>query len=199
MGRPLGAKDKKPRKRRTDDSPVAIITRDAAKQMPEGYNQKKINFMLDIIPTEPLDYDDVEEMERRFMVYLQKCAEWDMKVGNLAAYAAIGINKDTAHDWAVRYTKQHPERAQFIKKVRQICAMYREGLMADGKINPVTGIFWQKNFDGMKDQQDVVVTPNNPLGEKRDAESLRQKYLENTYGELPDDVIDVTTDEQDTE
>ena len=67
--------------------------------------------------------------------------------------------------------------------------MYREGLMEDGKVNPVTGIFWQKNYDGMKDQQEVVLTPNqNPLGEQKDAESLKQKYLENTYGvaELPE-------------
>ena len=61
--------------------------------------------------------------------------------------------------------------------------------MEDGKVNPVTGIFWQKNYDGMKDQQEVVLTPNqNPLGEQKDAESLKQKYLENIYGvaELPE-------------
>ena len=61
--------------------------------------------------------------------------------------------------------------------------------MQDGKINPVTGIFWQKNYDGMKDQSEVVLTPNNPLGEQKDVEALKQKYLENTYGvtgELPE-------------
>lgn len=55
--------------------------------------------------------------------------------------------------------------------------------MEDGKVNPVTGIFWQKNYDGLRDQQEVVLTPNtSPLGEQADAESLKQKYLENTYG-----------------
>ena len=62
--------------------------------------------------------------------------------------------------------------------------------MEDGKVNPGTGIFWQKNYDGMKDQQEVVLTPNtSPLGEQADAEALKQKYLENTYGiagELPE-------------
>ena len=52
--------------------------------------------------------------------------------------------------------------------------------MEDGKVNPVTGIFWQKNYDGMKDQQEVVLTPNqNVLGDGIDAERLKQKYLEN--------------------
>lgn len=44
-------------------------------------------------------------------------------------------------------------------------------------------------LDGMKDQQEVVLTPNtSPLGEQKDAEALKQKYLENTYGvaELPE-------------
>ena len=54
--------------------------------------------------------------------------------------------------------------------------------MEDGKINPVTGIFWQKNYDGMRDQQEVVLTPNvSPLGEQADAEALKQKYLDQTY------------------
>lgn len=138
--------------------------------------------MQAILPTEPLDLNDVEEMERRFDNYLRLCAEWDMKIGNQAAYAAIGIDKGTAWEWVNR-SLGNPARTDFVKKVQKVCAMYREGLMEDGKVNPVTGIFWQKNYDGMKDLQEVVLTPNtNPLGEQKDAEALKQKYLENTYG-----------------
>lgn len=199
MGRPKGSTDKQPRK--TDgykksnmvnakkaraNSP---IIQDQMKEMPPGYNTRRIAFMQAILPTEPLDTNDVAEMSRRFARYLDLCAQWDMKIGNQAAYAAIGIDKATAWDWENRVSG-NPERAAFIKKVRQFCGMYREGLMEDGKINPVTGIFWQKNYDGMRDQQEVVLTPNtNPLGEQKDAEALKQKYLENTYGiagELPE-------------
>ena len=192
MARTQGAKDTKPRKPREDDNKPwesSPIIQGHNPDLPEGYNTKRIMFMQAILPTEPLDHNDVEEMERRFQKYLQKCAEWDMKVGNQAAYAAIGINKDLAYEWTVR-RQTNPARTEFIKKVQQFCAMYREGLMEDGKVNPVTGIFWQKNYDGMKDQQEVVLTPNtNPLGEQQDAEALKQKYLENTYGvtgELPE-------------
>jgi hypothetical protein len=145
-------------------------------------------FMQAILPTEPLDYNDVDEMERRFKRYLDLCAEWDMKIGNQAAYAAIGIDKGLVWDWLNR-REANPRRTDFLKKVQKVCAMYREGLMEDGKVNPVTGIFWQKNYDGMKDQQEVVLTPNtSPLGEQKDAEALKQKYLESTYGvaELPE-------------
>ena len=191
MARTVGAKDTKPRQKAaagskpSDKSP---IIQDANPDLEVGYNTRRIMFMQAILPTEPLDHNDVAEMERRFNRYLQLCADWDMKIGNQAAYAAIGIDKGTAWEWENR-NLGNPARTDFIKKVRQFCAMYREGLMEDGKVNPVTGIFWQKNYDGMKDQQEVVLTPNtSPLGEQKDAEALRQKYLENAYGitELPE-------------
>lgn len=149
-------------------------------EMPEGYNAKVTAFMMEIMPKEPLDLQDVPEMERRFLNYVQKCSEWDMKVGNQAAYMAIGITKEQAWEWE-NVTKGNPARADFIKKVRQFCGVFREGLMQDGKVNPVTGIFWQKNYDGMKDQTEMVLTPNNPLGEQKDMKALEQKYLESAY------------------
>lgn len=79
----------------------------------------------------------------------------------------------------------NPARTDFIKKVQKVCALYREGLMQDGKVNPVTGIFWQKNYDGMKDQTEMVLTPNNPLGDSADTEALARKYLDNA------DIVDV--------
>lgn len=182
MARTQGAKDTKPRTRSAESSELKGIVADQNPNLPQGYNTRRIAFMQAILPTEPLDHDDVEEMKRRFQHYLAKCAEWDMKIGNQAAYAAIGINKDLVYEWTVR-RQTNPRRTEFVKKVQQFCAMYREGLMEDGKVNPVTGIFWQKNYDGMKDQQEVVLTPNaSPLGDRTDAEALKQKYLENTYG-----------------
>jgi len=185
MSRTAGAKDKTPRARRADgNKPVysnSPVIQAQNPELPENYNRDQISFMLEIMPTEPLDNTDVAEMERRFENYLRVCAERDMKVSNQGAYLAIGVTKDNVYDWTVR-SSTNPERSEFIKKVQKICAYYRECLMANGKINPVVGIFWQKNYDGLRDQQEVVLTPNqNPLGEQKDAESLRQKYLESTY------------------
>ena len=188
MSRTPGAKDKQPRKkaeagnRPSDKSP---IIRDNNPVLPEGYNTQMIMFMREVMPEEPIDINDVEEMNRRFTRYLDICAKYDKKIGNLAAYAAIGITKEQAKDFEVN-SKSNPARAYFIKKVRQFCSMYREGLMQDGKVNPVTGIFWQKNYDGLKDQQEVVVTPNNPLGEMGDTERIKQKYLDARYNVLPE-------------
>lgn len=46
--------------------------------------------------------------------------------------------------------------------------------MADGKIFPATGIFWQKNWDGLKDQQDVVVEPRKQIEAEQSPEEVQQ-------------------------
>ena len=76
-------------------------------------------------------------------------------------------------------TKAHSD---LIKKVKRFCASYREILGADGKLNPVTLVWWQKNYDGLKDQQEVILTPNQPLGEQ-----LQPKELADRYGDIPED------------
>ena len=204
MGRPKGAKDKKPRKTdgyygNKNSNPEALPTVNA--DPPEGYNAQKIDFYLKILPDkdEIIDLNDVEMMEQRFYRYLQLCAQYDQKIGNQAAYAAMGVTKEQVWDFINR-NKSNPQRSDFLKKVQQICGMYREGLMEDGKVNPVTGIFWQKNYDGMKDQQELVVTPNtNPLGDGESAERLAEKYLEQAKGIEQKDVIDLPMPERERE
>ena len=70
------------------------------------------------------------------------------------------------------YSSAHSE---FIKKVKKFCAAYREMLGADGKLNPVTLVWWQKNYDGLVDKSEVVLTPNNPLGTITDQKQLEER------------------------
>lgn len=50
----------------------------------------------------------------------------------------------------------------------------REQLAASGKLNPVTAIFWQKNFDGLKDQQEVVIEPRKQIEADKTPEEVQQ-------------------------
>jgi hypothetical protein len=59
--------------------------------------------------------------------------------------------------------------------------------VAEGKLNPVTYIFRSKNYYGMKDQQEHVITPNNPLGDAASPEEIRRRLNEG----IPEDVIDM--------
>ena len=51
-----------------------------------------------------------------------------------------------------------------------------------GQIDFVTYCFRAKNYYGMRDQTDLVITPNQPLGGDVDPEDVAQKYAE-----LPED------------
>lgn len=180
MGR---GKDKQPRKIR-QDHPVPANNRDPV--VPVGYNGELVSNIATLIqPPELTDPDCIARWEK-FTAYLRMCAEKDMKVGNLAAYMAIGIDKTIAWKWENEQLSK--DRRNLIKSIRQVCAVYREQLMQDGKVNPVVGIFWQKNYDGMRDQTETVITANAPLGEEvtgRDAERLAETYLSNAKGALP--------------
>jgi hypothetical protein len=58
--------------------------------------------------------------------------------------------------------------------------------MIDARMNPVVGIFWQKNYDGMKDEQETVI--------KHETDSVDVKRLKDKYqaiAESGSNIIDV--------
>ena len=47
---------------------------------------------------------------------------------------------------------------------------------SEGKVNALVYFFTMKNHFGYTDKQEVVVTPNNPLGDGQDEKQLEEKY-----------------------
>ena len=126
------------------------------------------------------DLDDVEGLEKRFFQYLELCRECNMKVGNMAAYTAMGITQTTARDWASG--KRGPAKQQLILKVKAVCAQYREAMMLDGTVKEITGIWWQKAFDGMRDNDPLNDYVAAQLPGEIDADAIMEKYKD-----LPED------------
>lgn len=141
-----------------------------------GDNAKYAGLALEMNSWPSVDRNNINALEERLHKYIQFCNDNDVKVGNMACYFALGIDKAIAYEWE-NGRMGTPAHSDFIKKVKRICALSREYLMQDGKINPITGIFWQKNHDNFKDVQDVVITPNNPIGDLTDPEAIKQRYL----------------------
>lgn len=142
-----------------------------------GDNSKYAKLLMEVNSWGDIDVSSVPELEKRMEKYLQFCFDNDLKIGNQMCYLALGITKDNVYDWEQRNSRGKAH-SDFIKKVRKLCSGNRELLLQDGKVNPILGIFWQKNYDGLKDVQDLVLTPNNPLGELKDPATIQQKYIE---------------------
>ena len=130
-----------------------------------------------------------EECAERLNDYFKQCSETGQIPTVEDMSLALGVTRWIVRDWEADVVR-NPVRAHMIKKAKQILAGIDAKLVSEGKIPQVTYIFRAKNFFGMRDQQDVVLTPNtSPLGETQDVNALKKKYLENTYGisgELPE-------------
>lgn len=79
-------------------------------------------------------------------------------------------------------------RRLMVKRAKQIMASMDANLVSENKIPQVTYIFRSKNYYGMRDQAEVVITPNNRL-EGQSIEDVQKKYLEATVVEEPKKLI----------
>ena len=119
-----------------------------------NYNARLIDHMMMIhqIAAEA-DRTDINSLKSCFINYLKLCQQDGFPVGNISAYAAMGMSSSDFHYLT---KKKDPEIHAFCEFVRQTCAISRETMVAESKINPVIGIFWQRNFDGLRNDTEQV-------------------------------------------
>ena len=68
--------------------------------------------------------------------------------------------------------------ADILKKAKNFIASLDAELAQEGKIQPVVYLFRAKNYYNMRDQQEMVLTPNNRLNDYQDASTIAAKYKE---------------------
>ena len=123
-----------------------------------------------------VDCRSVDSMRQGFEALVTLCGLTGMQLLNSAAFYVIGIDNMTAQYWAAGKQGATPERTALVKEIKKVCAMNREAMGAAGKLNPVLTIFWQKNYDGFRDQGYAPTEQNNLLGERQDARQIAEKY-----------------------
>ena len=125
------------------------------------------------IKAEPCKSDD--EMAERINQYFADCQENGAIPKWETLALCLGITRMQA--WNIATGKQgNAVRQRMMQRAMDILSAIDAELVATGKIPQVVYIFRAKNFYDMKDQQDVVVTPNNPLGDAATTEQLTEKY-----------------------
>lgn len=150
-----------------------------------GDNTKYINHSMTIMKWKTPDMNDLEAVEKRCFDYFDLCAQNDMKPTFAGFALAFGVDRMTMWRWCNNQPRSRDlsdSVRDTIKKARDLINAQMEDFMQNGKINPVAGIFLMKNNMNYTDQQEVVLKPDNPLGERADPEKLRQKYLEDVRG-----------------
>lgn len=115
-----------------------------------------------------------EECAERLNDYFAQCYETGQIPTVEDMSLALGTIRETVWKWE-NGMGCSSARSHMIKKAKEILAGIDAKLVSMGKIPQVTYIFRAKNFFGMKDQQDLVVTPAMPLGDSPDAKQLENR------------------------
>lgn len=150
-------------------------------QAPDGDNAKYTNFALAIAALPPISLHKPEQVKKRVLDYFQLCADHDMKPQVVALALALGVNRTRLWEINTDNAKQlviPAESKQCIKQAYTILEVLNNDYMQNGKVNPVSAIFLAKNHFGYRDQQEYVLTPNNPLGAEVDSATIAAKYEE---------------------
>lgn len=149
-----------------------------------GDNKKYIDHSLRLAGLPQIDIKSADELKQRVTEYFTICAEDDMKPSVAGLAVAVGVNRKTLWEWSVT---GNSDRSNVIKKAYALLDLQMTDYMQNGKINPVSGIFLMKNHFGYTDKQEVVVTPNNPLGEPQETEEIKQRYLDSVVVDEDDE------------
>lgn len=120
-----------------------------------------------------------EEVCERLNWFFRNCAETRQLATVEKMCLALGLTKEYVFD-IVNGTKPGFTRntADLLKKAKNFIASIDAELAQEGRIQPVVYLFRAKNYYNMKDQQEVVLTPNNQLNDYQDATTIAAKYAE---------------------
>ncbi len=136
-------------------------------------NARYANFILAVAAMgRNADRTNIDDLRMRFYSYLELSQRCNMKINNLAAYLSIGMTYNKAYE----QMKNAPDEIKdLLYEIQAVCGSYRESITSDGRLNPVTSIFWQKNYDGLKDRSETV-NITDPLGAAKNVDDIKKKY-----------------------
>ena len=120
-----------------------------------------------------------EELKERINDYFARCAETGQTPTVEELYMTTGYSISTVKDWLCGRRKGFStETAAIIRKAKGFMQTFDAKLVVSGKLNFLAYCFRAKNYYGMVDKQEMVLTPNQPQIDGLTPEQLQQKYIE---------------------
>ena len=120
-----------------------------------------------------------EELTQRLNDYFSRCAKTGQTPTVEELFLSTGYSISTVKDWEYGRRKGFStETATIIKKAKSFMQTFDAKLVVSGKLNFLAYCFRAKNYYGMVDKQEMVLTPNQPQIDGMTPEQLQQKYIE---------------------
>lgn len=122
---------------------------------------------------------DDDELRQRINDYFTMCAETGQVPVVEEMALSTGYAPITVWDWESGRSKGFSsDTSSIIKKAKAFMSVFDAKMAVSGELNFLAYCFRAKNYYGMADKQEVVLTPSNPLGDAEATPQLADKYLE---------------------
>ena len=116
-----------------------------------------------------------KEIEERIDEYFTECIDTQVRPTVECLALSIGVSRISLWNWKCGI-KCDAERTAIVQAAYDAIASFDANMAINGQMNPVMYIYRSKNFYDMTDQKEIVVTPNNPMGDVIDADTIAEKY-----------------------
>ena len=129
-----------------------------------------------------VDLDNVDEVEATATAYMTSCKRAGVYPTMLGFSAACGYSRKAIYEYISRHSGKS---ADYLDGLRSSWAAIIAQMGLARQCSESVSIFLLKNCgQGMADRAEIDIAPKteNPLGEIKDPEELRRKYLEDVYG-----------------
>jgi hypothetical protein len=119
-----------------------------------------------------------EELMERLSDYFMRCAESGQIPTVEEMCLSTGYTYATCYDWETgRNHGFSSDTSNIIKKAKEMLKTFDAKLVISGKLNFLAYCFRAKNYYGMVDKQEYVVTPNVNNDSDYDADAIKKRYL----------------------
>lgn len=113
-----------------------------------------------------------QELKERFEKLFLVCLEYNFVPTVEALALSSGISSSQLREIELGKYHKNSGMAEIIANAKDMIATFEAELARDGEINSTVYIFRAKNFFGMSDKQEVIVTPNTGIQEPENIDNI---------------------------
>lgn len=117
-----------------------------------------------------------EELAERLDDYFMRCASTGQIPTVEEMCMCTGYSQSTCYDWEVGRNKGFsPDTSTIIKKAKEMLKTFDAKLVISGKLNFLAYCFRAKNYYGMVDKQEMVLTPNTNQEAEYNVDDIKKR------------------------